>query len=227
MLKRLGILVFSVIAWFSSVSDAQAQKISDTPFLFSIHHHGPKIGYGVGGNVYYNDPAVQPWSTIVVGGQFNARVEGGNHQMAWGVATEAWALPGSRSILVGVESSVINMEETNSLPKYGSYVTFKNRPDGGLQQPVSMNEGSVALMIDAQRGTGFERGIVFNENALHPSKNEMKPVAIDFSEVPMDRMKNIILMRFPDGYCKYYVGQGIERVRLCDQPYDPLDTGTR
>lgn len=107
------------------------------------------------------------------------------------------------------------MEPTNVLPKFGTYVTFKNRPDGAPAQPTTMNEASVALMIDAQRGTGFERGIVFRENSLHPSERENSPVALDFSEVPMEKMREIVLVRFPDGYCKYYVGLGIERVRLC------------
>lgn len=214
-----GLVLFG---WFACIP-AQAQKISDAPFLFRINHQGPSIGYGVGGNVFYNDPSVTPWSTIVVGGQFNSRVEGGNNQMAWGIAAEAWALPGSRSVLVGTEASVINMEPSNTLPKYGSYITFKNRPDGGVAPPETMNEASVALMIDAQAETGFERGIVFRRESLHPSKQEPKPVAIDFSEIPIEKMRNIVLVRYPDGYCKYYLGQGIERIRPCDQEAYPLE----
>ena len=147
--------------------------------------------------------------------QINAANAAGVHQGVWGVATEAWAYPGSRSPLVGVEATTINMESSNSKPKIAFYATFKNRPDTGLPAAPAeaMNIDSQALRIEAQSGTGFERGIVFANTSVYVSKTGTRGVAIDFSEMDEAAVKGIDVMRFPDGCSVVYLGRGVLATR--------------
>jgi len=172
---------------------------------------GPDIGYLFAGFVTRKpNPAVPDMSTFTVGAQINAGNSAGVNQGVWGIATEAWAFSGSRSPLFGIEATPINMEPRNSEPKVAFYATFKNRPDSAYQLiPLDpMNVANEALRIDAQAGTGFERGITFGPNALSPSPARATPAAIDLSEMNLAAVQKADLIRFPDGCAVVYLGHG-------------------
>lgn len=134
-----------------------------------------------------------PLHDFTVAAQLVAKNGPGIHQWAFGVASEAWAQPGSRSILVGLESTVINEEATNIYPKIANNAVMKNRADGGVNPGVPMNANSIAYWITAQPGTGFERGLVFDRQSLVAAAD--RPVAIDLSDLPDDLIGQIDLIR--------------------------------
>lgn len=137
--------------------------------------------------------SAQPLRDFTVAAQLVAMNGAGVHQWAFGVATEAIALPGSRSILVGAENTVGNLEPTNNYPKIANNAVFKNRFDGGVDPGAPMNANSIAYWITAQPGTGFERGLVFDRDALLDTTG--RPAAIDLSDIPDDRIGQIDLIR--------------------------------
>jgi hypothetical protein len=137
--------------------------------------------------------SAQPLQDFTVAAQLVAMNGAGIHQWAFGVASEAIALAGSRSILVGAENTVANMEPTNVYPKIANNAVFKNRFDGAVDPGVPMNANSIAYWITAQPGTGFERGLVFDRDALLATAG--RPAAIDLSDIPDDRIGQIDLIR--------------------------------
>ncbi|HTP47996.1 MAG TPA: hypothetical protein VMQ50_13870 [Casimicrobiaceae bacterium] len=179
----------------------------------------PDIGYLFAGFLTRQpSPDVADQSTFTVGAQIGAGNAAGANQGVWGIATEAWAFPGSLSSLIGIEATTINMEPTNVLPKASFYATFKNRPDTRLEYPPAdaMNANSQALRIEAQPGTGYERGIVFGPISMHASTKLARPVAVDFSEMDEAAVEGIDVMRFPDGCSVVYLGHGVLSTR-CDK----------
>ena len=140
----------------------------------------------VGGSSY-------PLQDFTVAAQLVAKNGPGVHQWAFGVASEAWAQPGSRSILVGLESTVINEEPSNGYPKIANNAVMKNRADGAIDPGNPMNANSIAYWITAQPGTGFERGLVFDREALLAVAT--RPAAIDLSDIPDERIGQIDLIR--------------------------------
>jgi|SRR5215470_2837319 len=180
---------------------------------------GPAIGYGFAGFVTRQpNPSVPDMSTFTVGAQINAGNVAGVNQGVWGIATEAWAYPGSRSPLFGIEATSINMEPSNRQTKVAFYATFKNRPDDAynLVPTDPMNVDSQGLRIDSQPGTGFERGIAFGPSALSPSPARAIPAAIDFSDMTLATVQKADLIRFPDGCSVIYLGHGQLGTR-CDK----------
>ena len=172
---------------------------------------GQEVGYLFAGFVTRQfNPAVPDLTTGTVGAQINAGNAAGVNQGVWGIATEAWAYPGSRSPLFGIEATTINMEPGNAQPKAAFYATFKDRPDYAYDAPPAdpMNLNSEALLIDGQPGTGFERGIVFGPDALSPSPARATPAAIDLSEMSLADVQKVDLIRFPDGCSLVYLGHG-------------------
>lgn len=135
----------------------------------------------------------QPLQDFTVAAQLVAKNGPGIHQWAFGAATEAIALPGSRSVLVGVENTVANEEPSNFYPKIANNAVFKNRMDGGVDPGQPMNANSIAYWITAQPGTGFERGLVFDASALRSTTG--RPVAVDLSDIPDDQIGSIDLIR--------------------------------
>src|SRR5438105_12694042 len=107
------------------------------------------------------------WTVLTVGAKINAVNRRGVNQVAFGIATEAWAEQGSFSMLTGIEATTINREPDNPWRKISIWSTFKNRPDieyfSAPTDPANM--GSQALRVESQPGTGFERGIVFASTA--------------------------------------------------------------
>ncbi len=130
---------------------------------------------------------------FTVAGQLVAKNGSGVHQWAFGVAAEAWAQPGSRSVLVGLESAVINEEPSNVYPKIANNAVMKNRADGGADPGAPLNANSIAYWITAQSGTGFERGLVFDRISLKTASG--RPAAIDLSDIPDDEIGLVDLIR--------------------------------
>lgn len=136
----------------------------------------------------------------------------------FGVATEAWSLPGSFSLITGLEASAINMEPDNPWRKIGLWSTFKTRPDTRYAEvprdPANMN--AQALRIESQPGTGFERGIVLAKHSLHPSRTESRPILVDLREVPSAMLDTWDLVAFPDG-CRLRYVRGGQITTVCGQ----------
>ncbi len=134
-----------------------------------------------------------PLRDFTVAAQLVAKNGPGINQWAFGAATEAIALQGSQSILVGVENTVANFEPTNVYPKVANNAVFKNRMDGAPDPGQPMNVNTIAYYITANPGTGFERGLVFDRDALLSTRD--RPVAIDLSDIPDERIGQIDLIR--------------------------------
>jgi hypothetical protein len=183
------------LAWLLSASIAAAPVArADPPPYFAIYEATqPGIAYGFGASVLRSGGSPTALDDFTVAAQLTARNGPGVHQWAFGAATEAWALLGSRSLLVGLESAVINEEPTNLYPKVANNVVMKNRADDGVDPGEPMNANSIAYWISAQSGTGFERGLVFDTHALKMAGG--RPAAIDLSDIPDDRIGEIDLIR--------------------------------
>lgn len=67
---------------------------------------------------------------FTVGAQINSWAERGVTGALWGIATECLAQPGSNSVQVAIEPSVVCMNDSTLKPKYGMNPVFKNRLDG-------------------------------------------------------------------------------------------------
>jgi hypothetical protein len=134
-----------------------------------------------------------PLRDFTVAAQLVAKNGPGIDQWAFGVATEAWAQPGSRSILVGLEAAVINEEPGNVYPKIANNAVMKNRADGGINPGTPMNANSIAYWITAQPGTGFERGLVFDRQSLVATTG--RAAAVDLSDLPDEQIAQIDLIR--------------------------------
>lgn len=128
-----------------------------------------------------------------IGAIISVRHPPGIHQWAIGAVTQAWALPGSRSILVGFESAVANEEPANPYPKIAFNAVFKNRSDIGTRPSAPYNAHSIAFWVSAQPGTGFERGLVFDRDSL--AAIGKRPAIIDLSELPDEQIGQVDLIR--------------------------------
>jgi len=167
---------------------------ADPPPYYAIWEaQSPGFAYGFAADVLRSSGSQSPLQDFTVAGQFTAQNGPGVHQWAFGLASEAWAFPGSRSILVGSETTVINEEPTNTYPKIANNAVMKNRRDGAPDPGNPMNINSVAYWISAQPGTGFERGLVFDRDSLVATTG--RAAAIDLSDIPDDRIGEIDLIR--------------------------------
>lgn len=180
------------------------------PTLTSWTHQGGGIAYLFAGTVALDTPSSKPHTEMAVGAQLNAYAGTGSHQVVFGIATEAWALPGSLSMLTGLEATTINMEPENPWRKIAFWSTFKTRPDTKYfdvpADPANMN--AQALRIESQPGTGFERGVVLAQHSLHASRTEPRPILVDLREVSTDALAAWDLIAFPDGCRLRYAGRG-------------------
>ncbi len=171
---------------------AQAADVS--PSYISIWRPvEPGIAITFGTDVMRIGGSTEPLRDFTVAAQLAARNGPGVHQWAFGAATEAWAMQGSRSVLVGLESAVINLEPTNHYPKVANNAVMKNRADNDPDPGSPMNSNSIAYFVSAQPGTGFERGLVFDRDALLAPG--ARPAAIDLSDIPDDRIADVDLIR--------------------------------
>jgi hypothetical protein len=155
-------------------------------------------------------PASPPYTELAVGAQLNASASAGSDQIVFGIATEAWSLPGSLSMLTGIEATAINMEPANPWRKISFWATYKNRPDNayGDAPADAANMNAQALRVESQPGTGFERGVVLARYSLHASRHEPRPILLDLREVPADELTGWDLIAFPDGCRLSYAGGG-------------------
>ncbi len=167
---------------------------AEPPPYYAIYETtAPGIAFGFAASVLRTGGSPLPLQDYSVGALFSTRNGPGVQQWAFGAATEAWALPGSRSVLVGIESAVINQEPANLYPKVANNAVMKNRGDGAPDPGAAMNANSIAYWITGQPGTGFERGVVFDTDALAMPGG--RPAAIDLSAIPDDRIGEIDLIR--------------------------------
>lgn len=162
----------------------------------------PGIAYGFAGTVSRVAGSADPFTDFTVAAQLTARNGPGVDQWAFGVAAEAWAMPGSRSVLVGIEATIVNEEPKNLHPKIANNAVMKNRADGGSNPGAPMNANSIAYWVTAQPGTGFERGLVFDRGSL--VKASGRPAAIDLSDIPDDAIGEIDLIRIRSGVSLRY-----------------------
>jgi hypothetical protein len=183
-----------LVPWLYSLVLATGNACAEPTAYFAIYtttEHG--YAYGFAANVDRTGGSPGPLRDFTVAAQFSARNGPGIEQWAFGGATEAWALPGSRSILVGLEAAVINEESTNLYPKIANNAVMKNRADGAADPGQPMNANSIAYRVSAQPGTGFERGLVFDAHSL--LRPGGRPAAIDLSELPDEAIGEIDLIR--------------------------------
>ena len=188
------------------------------PIISQWTHRGGGIAYLFAGNVTLDASASPPHTEIAVGAQLNAVGAANTHQILFGTATEAWALPGSLSQLTGLEASTINMEPANAWQKVGLWTTYKTRPDASYADaPLDAgNMNSQALRVESQPGTGFERGIVLGRHSLHASRLEKRPILLDLRELDEVDAESWDLVRFPDGCALRYAGHGQLRT-VCEE----------
>ena len=193
------------IAAMLGAATPPAAVITSGPTLAGWTQQGQGIAYLFAGNVTLDVPDAAPFTRFATGAQINAYAK--QDQFAFGIATEAWALPGSKAAIVGLEATAINMEPSNPQHKIALWATFKTRQDWAWSDvPADPgNANSQALRIESQPGTGFARGIVFAPISLHATAAQERPVAIDFSETTLE---GVDLMRFPDGCTMIYRGRG-------------------
>jgi hypothetical protein len=161
-------------------------------------------------------------SDFTVGTLLSVRHARDVHQWAFGAAVEAWAMPGSRSLLVGIESAVINEEPANAMPKVAINAVMKNRADGEPPPERPMNANTTAILVSSQAATGFERGLAFDRNALLATSG--RAAAIDLSDVPDDRIGEIDLVRIRKDVALRYDPVKRELVLHFDSPGAPASS---
>jgi len=188
MKRMLSFALYAVIA-LSPVARADPPP----PYYAVWEATEPGFAYGFAAALVRTAGSNFALQDFTVAAQLTAQNGPGVDQWAFGVAAEAWALPGSHSILVGLESSVINEEPSNLYPKVANNAVMKNRADWADDPGDPMNVNSIAYWISAQPGTGFERGLVFDRHALVAKSG--RPAAIDLSDIPDDKIGEIDLVR--------------------------------
>jgi hypothetical protein len=185
-----------------AVTFATSARADPPPYYAVWSPTAPGIGYGFAASLTRSAGSPDALQDFTVGAQLTARNAAGVNQWAFGAATEAWALPGSRSLLIGVEAAVINEEPANQYPKIALSAVMKNRADGGVDPGAPLNASSIAYWVSAQPGTGFERGLVFDRDSL--AKPGSRPAAIDLSDIPDDKIGQIDLIRIRKGVSLRY-----------------------
>jgi hypothetical protein len=184
-----------VLASLLSVAAALAPvaRADPPPYVSVWQPTQPGLANAYVGGLHRIGGSAESLRDFTVAAQFTAQNGAGVHQWAFGLASEAWALPGSRSILVGIESAVVNEEPANAYPKIAVNAVMKNRADQGVDPGAASNANSIAFWVSAQTGTGFERGLVFDRHALAMPAG--RPAAIDLSDIPDDQIGQIDLIR--------------------------------
>lgn len=135
-----------------------------------------------------------------IGGQFNAHSTTGAGTV-WGVATEAVAQENHRGALVGIEALVGNLSTNifgNSAPKIAVNAVYKG----------VYNANSTGLWFTAYPNTGFETGIKFDRVSLKAS-DAKRATVIDLSEIPLDDLKNMDLIKLPNGKALRWDGSSL------------------
>ena len=177
----------------------------------------PGISYGFLAGLTRVAGSASADQDFTVAAQLTARNGHGVDQWAFGVAAEAWAMPGSRSTLVGIEAAVINEEPSNTRPKIANNAVFKNRADGVADPGVPMNDNSIAYWVTAQPGTGFERGLVFDRGSLLAAGK--RPAMIDLSDLSDEEVAKVDLIRIRRDVALRYDPATKQLVLVVDDPH--------
>jgi hypothetical protein len=196
--RRNGLSAFLLAALVALPLAAHAQA-----YVSHWNPTTPGISYGFLAGLTRVAGSPESHADYTVAAQLTARNERGVHQWAFGVAAEAWAMPGSRSTLVSVEASVTNQEPTNLQRKIASNAVFKNRLDGAEDPGEPMNDNSIAYWVTAQPGTGFERGLVFDRGSLM-TRTDRRTALIDLSDMSDAEVANVDLIRIRPGVALRY-----------------------
>ena len=171
---------------------AAAQAQVSTEHKVEARPTGPGLAFGYAADMLRTG-ATADLNDMTIGALFSVRHPAGMHQWALGAVTQAWALPGSRSILVGFESAVVNEEPSNPYPKIAVNAVMKNRADAAAAPASPYNAHSIAYWVSAQPGTGFERGLVFDRDSL--AAVGKRPAVVDLSELPDELIGQVDLIR--------------------------------
>lgn len=104
------------VAAFDTCRGGVTSSLDDSNSFATIYSPTqPGIAYAFFGAMTRSGGSPFPLADFTVAAQLVAKNGPGVNQWAFGVAAEAWAQPGSRSILVGLESAVINEGPTNAI----------------------------------------------------------------------------------------------------------------
>jgi len=185
-MKRVVVLVLGLVC--APLARAQAES-----YVASARPGEPGVALGFASDMLRIGGSTTPLADYTVGALISVRHAAGVNHWAFGIASEAWARPGARSLLVGVEAAVINEEPDNLYPKIASNAVIKNRSDGAPQVDVPMNANSIAYWVSAQPGTGFERGLAFDRHSLLAVGK--RSAAIDLSDLPDEAIAQVDLIR--------------------------------
>lgn len=208
-MQRTVVLVVGLLV--APLAAAQAES-----YVASARPAGPGFALGFASDMLRLGGSATPLADYTVGALISVRHAAGVNQWAFGIASEAWARPGARSLLVGVEAAVINEEPGNAYPKIASNAVIKNRADGAPQIDVPMNANSIAYWVSAQPGTGFERGLAFDRHSLLAVGQ--RPAAIDLSDLPDDVIGTIDLIRIRKDVALRYDPVTRQLVLYVEQP---------
>src|SRR5205814_7619522 len=118
---------------------AQAQPYSTEWTL-----NTPGLGCSICTGLTRTGGSSAPLLDFTIAALFSATNGPGVNQWAFGAATEACAQPGSQSILVALESAVINEEPTIPYPMIANNAGIKNRADGGADPGQPMHASPIA-----------------------------------------------------------------------------------
>ncbi len=193
MRAALAACLLALVAPAAHAQSALVPCSSTQCFISVWNTTQPGIAYSLATSLTRLGGSTAPLSDFTVAAELVARNGPGVNQWAFGAATEAWAMAGSQSVLVGVEAAVINLEPTNEMPKVANNAVMKNRADGDPDPGQPMNHNSVAYFVSAQPGTGFEHGLMFDRDSLLATSG--RPAAIDLSSIPDELIGQIDLIR--------------------------------
>lgn len=221
--RKGGCFVSLTLTLCGFMDTGLAQTVpAQIPIMYDRHcTQGSGICYGfAAGNATLDATNAAPWSSFIVGAQLNAILSRGTEQGVWGLAIESNVGPEATGAAIGAEVSAINRSPANGYPKRVLFLTYKNRWDVEYATPPreAMNEDASFIFLESQPGTGASSGIVFDRHSLYPDRKHPNPTVLDFERVPLEVFKTWALVRYPDGYCEYYVGEGGKEVRKCDLP---------
>jgi hypothetical protein len=104
-----------ILAAISHVTGAQAES-----YAAYARPNTPGVAIGFAADMLRSGGSADPLADYTVGALFSVRHGPGVSQWAFGMASEAWAKPGSHSLLVGVEVAIVNEEPGNLMPKIAS-----------------------------------------------------------------------------------------------------------
>jgi hypothetical protein len=133
-----------------------------------------------------------------VGAQVNGWSASGIAGQTWGIATEAVGMKGNRSILVGLEAMVANLEPIHDHAKIGINIVFNGGADeAGIGQ--GSNTNSTGLWFTSRTAVGFESAIKLDRRSISTSANRRPPAVLDLEDLDPATIGEVDLIRLPNG----------------------------